>query len=38
MIVTDLGGEGLEDMDDMVGEGVAQFQAVHGVPQLLDGG
>ena len=35
MIVTDLGGEGLEDMDDMVGEGVASFKLFMAYPNSL---
>jgi len=32
MIVTGLGGSGLEDMDDMVGEGVASFKLFMAYP------
>jgi dihydropyrimidinase len=35
MIVTDLGGVGLEDMDDMVGEGVASFKLFMAYPNSL---
>jgi dihydropyrimidinase len=35
MIVTDLGGAGLEDMDDMVGEGVASFKLFMAYPNSL---
>lgn len=35
MIVTDLGTSGLEDMDDMVGEGVASFKLFMAYPNVL---
>jgi dihydropyrimidinase len=35
MIVTDLGGAGLEDMDEMVGEGVASFKLFMAYPNVL---
>src|SRR6202161_1827563 len=35
MIVTDLGGAGLEDMDDMVREGVASFKLFMAYPNVL---
>src|SRR5271156_4137044 len=35
MIVTDLGGAGLEDMDDMVNEGVASFKLFMAYPNVL---
>ena len=35
MIVTDLAGAGLEDMDDMVGEGVASFKLFMAYPNVL---
>jgi dihydropyrimidinase len=35
MIVTDLSGAGLEDMDDMVGEGVASFKLFMAYPNSL---
>ena len=35
MIVTGLGGAGLEDMDDMVGEGVASFKLFMAYPNSL---
>jgi dihydropyrimidinase len=35
MIVTGLGGSGLEDMDDMVGEGVASFKLFMAYPNSL---
>jgi dihydropyrimidinase len=35
MIVTDLGGAGLEEMDDMVGEGVASFKLFMAYPNSL---
>ena len=35
MIVTDLGGAGLEDMDDMVHEGVASFKLFMAYPNVL---
>ena len=35
MIVTDLGGSGLEDMDDMVGQGVASFKLFMAYPHSL---
>jgi dihydropyrimidinase len=35
MIVTDLGGAGLEDMDDMVAEGVASFKLFMAYPNVL---
>jgi dihydropyrimidinase len=35
MIVTDLGGSGLEDMDDMVREGVASFKLFMAYPNSL---
>src|SRR5215472_3588928 len=35
MIVTDLGGAGLEDMDEMVREGVASFKLFMAYPQVL---
>src|SRR5450432_4544323 len=35
MIVTDLGEAGLEDMDDMVGEGVASFKLFMAYPGVL---
>ncbi len=35
MIVTDLGGAGLEDMDDMVSEGVASFKLFMAYPGVL---
>jgi len=35
MIVTDLGTSGLEDMDDMVGEGVASFKLFMAYPGVL---
>jgi dihydropyrimidinase len=35
MIVTGLGGPGLEDMDDMVGEGVASFKLFMAYPNSL---
>src|SRR5271168_2000570 len=35
MIVTDLGGAGLEDMDEMVGEGVASFKLFMAYPGVL---
>ncbi len=35
MIVTDLGGAGLEDMDDMVREGVASFKLFMAYPNAL---
>src|ERR1700677_2161283 len=38
MIVTDLPEAGLEDMDDMGREGVASFQALHGLSERADGG
>ena len=38
MIVTDLADCGLEDMDELVREGVAKLQTIYGVPQCADGG
>ncbi len=38
MIVTDLGEAGLEDMDDMVREGVASFKLFMAYPERADGG
>ena len=38
MIVTDLPEAGLEDMDDMVREGVASFKLFMAYPNVLDGG
>ena len=38
MIVTDLGEAGLEDMDDMVREGVASFKLFMAYPGRADGG
>jgi len=35
MIVTDLGGAGLEDMDDMVREGIASFKLFMAYPNVL---
>jgi dihydropyrimidinase len=35
MIVTDLGGAGLEDMDDLVNEGVASFKLFMAYPNVL---
>lgn len=35
MIITDLGGAGLEDMDDMVREGVASFKLFMAYPNVL---
>src|SRR5664280_724030 len=35
MIVTDLGSSGLEDMDDMVAEGVASFKLFMAYPNVL---
>src|SRR5271167_1863493 len=35
MIVTDLGGAGLEDMDDMVAEGIASFKLFMAYPNVL---
>ncbi len=35
MIVTDLGGAGLEDMDDLVAEGVASFKLFMAYPNVL---
>ena len=35
MIVTDLGACGLEDMDDMVDEGVASFKLFMAYPNVL---
>jgi dihydropyrimidinase len=35
MIVTDLGGAGLEDMDEMVNEGVASFKLFMAYPNVL---
>ena len=35
MIVTDLGTSGLEDMDDMVGEGVSSFKLFMAYPNVL---
>src|SRR5215472_10808468 len=35
MIVTDLGGAGLEDMDEMVSEGVASFKLFMAYPNVL---
>ena len=35
MIVTDLAGAGLEDMDDLVGEGVASFKLFMAYPNVL---
>jgi dihydropyrimidinase len=35
MIVTDLGGSGLEDMDDLVREGVASFKLFMAYPNVL---
>src|ERR1022692_3406634 len=35
MIVTDLGASGLEDMDDMVNEGVASFKLFMAYPNVL---
>jgi len=35
MIVTDLGASGLEDMDDMVREGVASFKLFMAYPNVL---
>src|ERR1039457_1900940 len=35
MIVTDLGASGLEDMDDMVNEGVASFKLFMAYPNML---
>src|SRR5947199_8219878 len=35
MIVTDLGSAGLEDMDDMVREGVASFKLFMAYPNVL---
>src|SRR6202000_3440423 len=35
MIVTDLAGAGLEDMDDMVREGVASFKLFMAYPNVL---
>jgi len=35
MIVTDLGGAGLEDMDEMVAEGVASFKLFMAYPNVL---
>jgi hypothetical protein len=35
MIITDLGGAGLEDMDEMVREGVASFKLFMAYPNVL---
>ncbi len=35
MIITDLGEAGLEDMDDMVREGVASFKLFMAYPNVL---
>src|SRR5947209_17684860 len=35
MIVTDLGGSGLEDMDDLVSEGIASFKLFMAYPNVL---
>ena len=38
MIVTDLANSGLEDMDEMVAEGVASFKLFMAYPNVADGG